>query len=124
MNTRSIGKKGEDIACEFLLEKGYNIISRNYMKRCGEIDIICTKDNIVCFIEVKSIIGDWGSLDRDEHRPEENVHALKLRRMKKTIEIYLWEKYKRQEVELMIHIITVSFVGSSYKVKIIENVVI
>lgn len=49
-----IGKKGEDLAAEFLQKKGYKILDRNFHGRQGEIDIIATKDNILVFIEVKT----------------------------------------------------------------------
>ena len=48
------GKIGEQISCDYLTEKGYKIITRNYFSRYGEIDIIAAKDNILSFIEVKT----------------------------------------------------------------------
>ena len=35
-----IGKKGENYVSEYLKEKGFKIIYRNYHSRYGEIDII------------------------------------------------------------------------------------
>ena len=37
---RKTGNLGEDLACRFLMKHGFNIIERNYLKKCGEIDII------------------------------------------------------------------------------------
>ena len=51
---KDIGYYGEDIASEYLIKNGYKIIKRNYSNRFGEIDIICSKENILSFIEVKS----------------------------------------------------------------------
>lgn len=53
MNKREIGKKYEEIACEYLLRNDYNIIERNFFIRNGEIDIIAKNDGYLCFIEVK-----------------------------------------------------------------------
>ncbi|MCU0642877.1 MAG: YraN family protein, partial [bacterium] len=39
----SVGKLGEDLAANFLEEKGFNIIERNYRFGHGEIDIIAEK---------------------------------------------------------------------------------
>lgn len=49
-----LGKKGEDIAVEYLEEKGYQILERNWRLKKAEIDIICTKDNTLIFVEVKT----------------------------------------------------------------------
>lgn len=48
------GKKGEDMACDYLKGKGYKIIERNFLCNMGEIDIIAQKDNWLIFIEVKT----------------------------------------------------------------------
>lgn len=48
------GKKGEDIATEFLEEKGYKILERNFSCRQGEIDIVALDRQEVVFIEVKT----------------------------------------------------------------------
>ncbi|MDY6968666.1 MAG: YraN family protein [Spirochaetota bacterium] len=54
-DNREVGRKGEDIACDFLKEKDFEIIKRNYrFQRAGEIDIIVKKDNLIVFVEVKN----------------------------------------------------------------------
>jgi len=37
---KEIGKKGEDLACQHLREKGYEIVERNWGSKWGEVDII------------------------------------------------------------------------------------
>jgi putative endonuclease len=49
----SVGKIGEELACRYLQDNGYLILSRNYRSRFGEIDIIAKKGNCIAFIEVK-----------------------------------------------------------------------
>ncbi len=48
------GNKGENIAANFLMENGYEIIERNYRYRHSEIDIIAKKNNFLIFAEVKT----------------------------------------------------------------------
>ena len=55
LSTRKIGNEGENIACEFLVQNGYEIIARNWRTRTGEIDIIAQKCDIIVFVEVKAI---------------------------------------------------------------------
>ena len=53
-----IGKKGEDIAVEFLTAQGYLILERNWRIGKAEIDIIAKDGNILVFAEVKSRAAD------------------------------------------------------------------
>ena len=57
-NQREIGNRHEKTAADYLSEHGYQIIARNYRAGRCEIDIICTKDNILVFVEVKSAATD------------------------------------------------------------------
>ncbi|MFY0594025.1 MAG: YraN family protein [Roseivirga sp.] len=51
---QTFGKKGEDIACDFLINLGYEIIVRNYRFKRSEIDIICKGEGLLIFVEVKT----------------------------------------------------------------------
>ena len=55
MNNRELGNKGEDLACEYLIKNGYEILERNkhFSKLC-EIDIIAKYKNKIVFVEVKT----------------------------------------------------------------------
>ena len=52
-NTRQTGRQGENAACNFLLQNGYNIICRNFTAPHGEIDIIAEDEKYIVFVEVK-----------------------------------------------------------------------
>lgn len=49
-----IGNRGEIIARNFLINKGYEILLTNYRTKLGEIDIIALEKNELVFIEVKT----------------------------------------------------------------------
>ena len=50
-----LGHKGEDMAAEYLQQKGYCILERNWMnKGRKELDIVAMKDDVVVFVEVKT----------------------------------------------------------------------
>ena len=55
MNNREFGNKGEDLACEYLVKNGYEIVERNkhFSKFC-EIDIIAKLKSKYVFVEVKT----------------------------------------------------------------------
>jgi putative endonuclease len=52
-----LGQKGEDLAANFLLKNGYNILERNWKSGRKEIDIIALRNNKIAFIEVKTRTG-------------------------------------------------------------------
>lgn len=54
LKARFFGQWGEGLACAVLRLKGYRILKRNYRHPLGEIDIIATSKQTVCFVEVKS----------------------------------------------------------------------
>ncbi len=55
MNKREFGAKGEDLACEYLIKNGYEIIDRNvHFSRFCEIDIIAKQKDTLVFVEVKT----------------------------------------------------------------------
>jgi putative endonuclease len=51
---QTIGKWGEDVAAQFLLDKGYEILARNVRSVYGELDIIARCGGTVVFVEVKT----------------------------------------------------------------------
>ncbi len=54
MNTKLIGAYGEQVAARYLRGERYRIIAANYVAGSGEIDIICEKGKVICFVEVKT----------------------------------------------------------------------
>ena len=93
-----IGAIGEDIACTFLVKHGFSVIGRNYRKKYGEIDIICKKDKILHFIEVKTVSRENVSREtHDSYQAEDNIHEAKLKRLGRTVEAYLLEYNKDEE---------------------------
>ena len=79
----SKGKNGEDMARQFLVNKGYRLIEMNYTNKLGEIDLIVTDDFTLIFVEVKLKIGDkFGT-------PEEMITKRKLSQVKRVAEGFL-----------------------------------
>src|SRR3990167_10290625 len=96
-----IGEKGEEIATKWLENKGFIVVNRNYRKKWGELDIVAEKEEIVHFVEVKTVsrrsFGGHFEQEVNNYRPEDNMHPWKLKRLKRAIQTYLLEKYKKEE---------------------------
>ncbi|HEY4503537.1 MAG TPA: YraN family protein [Candidatus Paceibacterota bacterium] len=124
---RLIGDIGEEIACKWLKKHNFLIIERNYSKKWGEIDIIVAKDGIIHFIEVKSIIvKKTNNRSKDEYRPEENVHELKCKRLKRAVQTYLLERKYKLDTEFQFHVIVVRMDQKTRRAKVtfMENVIL
>jgi len=53
-SAKEFGNWGERKAVEYLVDKGYKIIEKNYRTPHGEIDIIASLGDAVVFVEVKT----------------------------------------------------------------------
>jgi putative endonuclease len=107
---RQKGIKAEQEAVLFLEKNGFKIIEKNYYaKKFGEIDIICIKDDIYHFIEVKS---------GNTFEPIFNVTNSKLRKIKNSINFYL--KTKKLDVPYCIDAIIIK----NNHIDFIENITI
>lgn len=97
MNKREFGKVGENIACEYLIKNGYEILERNkhFSKLC-EIDIIAKYKDRVIFVEVKTRkTNAFGS-------PLEAITKTKYNNIKTGIFSYLSEnKVKKYQIDVI-----------------------
>ncbi len=50
----SLGQQGERAAANYMKNKGYKIIERNWRGRYGELDLICERKELLVFVEVKT----------------------------------------------------------------------
>ena len=83
---KDIGSFGEALARDYLISKGYKILNMNFRNKFGEIDIICKKNNLLIFCEIKSRYSkSFGS-------PIESITCYKQKQIIKLSELYLISK--------------------------------
>lgn len=124
---QEIGALGEDITAMFLKKHDFEVLHRNYLKKWGEIDIVCKKQQKIHFVEVKSVscenIADV-IRETDRFKPEENIHRNKLRRLWKTIQTYLLEKsLENTEWQLDGAVVYIDMERQEAKVEIVDNII-
>ncbi len=128
MDTKRFGDFGEKIAEDYLKNKGYQILDKNYFFRIpgnpqrGEIDIIVRKSDIISFVEVKTLIFRGGI---PGFSPEEKVNFSKQRKLRITAESWLMEKKIPLNCKWQIDVIAINFNPKTKKADIshFENVV-
>ena len=80
---KNIGSWGENVAEEYLIRSGYQILRKNYRTPYGEIDLIARKETTIIFVEVKT------RLSINYGLPEEGVTYKKQTHMVSAAEAYL-----------------------------------
>ena len=112
-SSKSLGKKGEDIACRALKKNKYRVVGKNFRCRQGEIDIIAEdKKGVLCFVEVKARSRD------DFGLPVEAVTHHKQKRLLAAAFVYL-EKNRIKSMDMRFDIVSVDLVKG--ETEIIKN---
>lgn len=91
------GKLGEQLAEEFLIDKGYTILHRNWRHSRYEIDIVALKNELPHFVEVKT----RSSTQFGE--PEEAVTKKKIRFLLQAADEFLYRhpQYTNFHVDIL-----------------------
>jgi len=143
-----LGKYGEDRACEYLVEKGYKIVERNFRKPWGELDIVAkAPDKTLTFVEVKTMkgifsqgfftIGNRSSQDGRSSsdvatrgvasngiKPEDQMTRDKLRKFKKAASLYAGHRQDliKDKKGWRLDLIAIVVDGDDHSIKHYENI--
>jgi putative endonuclease len=79
----TLGNRGEDLAVEYLSQKGYEILHRNWRYSRAEVDIIARIGNDWVFVEVKTRETDYFGY------PEEAVTKAKQKQLQKAADAFV-----------------------------------
>lgn len=105
-----LGKKGEELASDFLSDNGYTIIERNWIGERHEIDIIASCGDFLIFVEVKTRSSVyWGN-------PETAVSEAKIKRMVAAADYYLQSK----DTDLQVRFDIISVISNKKQTEIIH----
>ena len=84
--SRASGLSSENLAAEWLAERGFHILERNFTVKGGEIDLVCDDAGTLVFVEVRARkSNDFGS-------PVETISATKRRRLILAAKLYLLQR--------------------------------
>lgn len=109
-----LGKLGEDLAANYLMDKGYQILERNWRSGHKEIDIIALYDNMLVIVEVKTRKSDeFGD-------PDIAVGKTKQQMLVWAADAYV--RYKNLNVDVRFDIISIVFTeGGEPEIEHIED---
>ena len=91
------GEVGEALACKHFIDKGYEILHKNWRHKRLEVDIIASKDKMLHFIEVKCRRSTKFGL------PEESVSPKKITNLINASEefLHLYPKWQRIQFDIL-----------------------
>lgn len=122
---QKLGTLGEEIACNYLIKKGYKIIERNFKKSWGELDIIArAPDQTLVFIEVKTLRQNPQQDSQQQLSPEDQLTKLKLSKIQKSAIFYAGYYPKKiiDEKGWRIDLLAIVFKKENYSITHYENI--
>ena len=108
-----LGKKGEQLAIDFLVKNGYKILEKNYRYLKAEVDIIAQKGAVLAVVEVKTRSTAYFG------NPQDFVNPKKIKLLLSTIDNYVVEK--DLEVEVRFDIIAIIHQKKETKIEHLED---
>lgn len=97
LHNKQLGKKGEEMALDYLVKNKFTVIVRNFRSKFGEIDIVAQKENKIYFVEVKT------RANLDKGMPYEAIDSRKKYQMRKAATYFLLENdYKKYKFTLSV----------------------
>jgi putative endonuclease len=111
---KKIGNIGEDVAVQFLVKNGYEILIRNYYYNHGEIDVVAKEGDVLTFIEVKT------RRSKKFGAPEEAVTPKKQELIRRTAEGYVAEK-GIADIECRFDVVAVEMIGGTASCSLLRN---
>jgi len=115
LHNQETGKIGEDIATEYLSNKGYKIIARNWRFKHYEVDIIASKNNLLHFVEVKT----RNTLQFGY--PEESISKDKMKHLKNAAAAFQFQHPKWKYIQFDALAIQLKL-GSAKEIYFIEDI--
>jgi putative endonuclease len=109
----NLGKEGEGIAADFLLNRGYSILGKNFRTVFGEIDIVAQDSGTVVFVEVKT------RTDIAFGYPFEAVNFKKREKIRKTALCFL--KKLKKSVPARFDVLSIYFENGKAKIDHIKD---
>jgi len=108
-----LGKKGEELAVEFLQKKDYQILERNWRFKKAEIDIIALKKDVLAVIEVKTRSSSYFG------NPQDFVNEKKIQLLVEAVNEYVISK--DIDVEVRFDIVAIIKTKNNFSIEHLED---
>jgi putative endonuclease len=89
---QALGMRAEQLAADYLEQRGYRILARNWRRPEGELDLVLSSEGLCVFVEVRSRTGS------ERGHPLETVDAHKRARVLRAARMYIDEERPKAAV--------------------------
>ena len=108
-----LGKKGEQLAVDYLTKEGYKIEERNWRFQKAEIDIIASKQETIISVEVKT------RSSKDFGNPQDFVNSKKIKLMVVAMNEYVL--IRDLDIEVRFDIIAITKIKEEFDINHIKD---
>lgn len=108
-----LGKKGEQLAIDFLIKNDYKILEKNYRYLKAEVDVIAQKENILVAVEVKTRSTNYFE------EPQDAVKSKKIKLLVSAMDYYVVQR--DLDVEVRFDIIAIIHQNKTTKIEHLKD---
>lgn len=115
-NRQDLGKRGEDVALEYLLQRGMKLLERNWRSGHKELDLVMEEEGFIRIVEVRSRSVP-AQMD-----PLESVDAAKRKKTIQAAKGYVAANRNRiKGKEVVFDVVSILFNGELFKVEYVRE---
>ena len=116
---QGLGRRGEQLAADYLVAQGFTIVERNWRCAEGEIDIVAREEEVWAFVEVRTRRGRRGP------SPEQSLTPRKWRKLIELAQLYLYTHQMSEETAWRIDFVAVEMDerGTLQRVELFRNAI-
>ena len=115
-NRQDLGKRGEDVALEYLLQRGMELLERNWRSGHKELDLVMEEEEFIRIVEVRSR-NYPAQID-----PFESVDMAKRKKIIQAAKGFVAENRSRiKGKEVVFDVVSILFNGELFKVEYIRE---
>ena len=115
-NRQDLGKKGEDVALEYLLQRGMKLLERNWRSGHKELDLVMEEEGFIRIVEVRSRTCP-AQID-----PFESVDTVKRKKIMQAAKGYVASNRSLiRDKEVVFDVVSILFNGDLFKIEYIRE---
>ncbi len=112
---KMLGRLGEELAQQYLIDRGYTILETNYATRFGEIDIVAQEREVLVFVEVKTRTSE------DQGHPFESITPAKIRILSKLALHYMQQMKQLDHAARFDVVAVIPKENNDYTIELLQN---